>query len=131
MFISSAFAQTAAATAEQPSLVASMFPLLLIMVIFYLLILRPQQKRARQHQAMIKAVVRGDKVLTAGGIVGKVTKVDDANDMVHVQIAEGVVVEVSRSTIGVVYGKEAVSAPPSKQPSSKKKEIDKPVANDN
>jgi preprotein translocase subunit YajC len=134
MFISSAFAQETTATmAEQPSLAASFVPLLLILGIFYFLILRPQQKKYKQHQAMIQSVKRGDKVLTGGGIVGKVVKADDASDVIQVQIADSVTVEIARSTLSTVYGKDSLSPAASAKPDKKanKKPSDAPVANDN
>ncbi len=73
-------------------------PLLLIFVIFYFLILRPQQKKARSHQEMVKALRKGDKVLTAGGIIGSVDKVISDTE-VSVEIADGVKVRVLRNTI--------------------------------
>lgn len=73
-------------------------PLLLIFVIFYFLILRPQQKKARAHQEMVKALHRGDKVLTSGGIIGSVDKVISDTE-VSVEIADGVKVRVLKNTI--------------------------------
>jgi preprotein translocase subunit YajC len=103
MFVTAAYAQTA-----QPggagAMIGSMFPLILIFGIMYFLLIRPQQKKMRQLKAMIDAVRRGDQVLTAGGIVGKVTKVGDDN-MVEVEIADGVKVKVIKSTISQVMSK--------------------------
>jgi preprotein translocase subunit YajC len=131
MFFSSAFAQEAtAAVAEQPSFIASMIPLFLIMGIFYALILRPQQKRAKAHQAMIMAVKKSDKIITGGGIVGKVVKVDESADVLQVQIAEGVTVEVTKGSITHVYGKDAPTTQDTK-PTKKTKSSVKPIANDN
>jgi preprotein translocase subunit YajC len=133
MFISSAFAQNAAtATVEQPSLFTSMVPLLLIMGIMYLFMIRPQQKRAREHQALIASAKKGDKVLTSGGIIGKIVKIDEASDIVHLQISEGVTIEVIRSTLANIYGKEAASVvADGAKKVSKNKALEKPVANDN
>jgi len=75
-------------------------PWLLIFVIFYFLMIRPQQQRVKQHQAAINAVKKGDQVITAGGIRGKVTKVSD--DEAEVEIAQGVKVQVIKSTISQV-----------------------------
>jgi preprotein translocase subunit YajC len=75
-------------------------PWLLIFVIFYLLMIRPQQQRVKQHQAAINAVKKGDEVITGGGIRGKVTKVSD--DEAEVEIAQGVKVRVIKSTISQV-----------------------------
>lgn len=110
--ISSAWAQeatTAAATTateamQQPGLMANIAPLILIMVVFYFLLIRPQQKRLKEHQSMIDSIKRGDKVVTSGGIIGRVMKVeDDAN--VLVEIAPDVSVKVVRSTISTVLGR--------------------------
>ena len=88
-------------TAGEPSGTAAaliqFFPLLLIFVIFYFLMIRPQQRRVKEHQARISAVKKGDEVVTGGGIRGKVTKVSD--DEAEVEIAQGVKVRVVKSTI--------------------------------
>ena len=102
MFVTPAFAQDAAGGAA--GAFASFVPLILIFAIMYFLLIRPQQKRAKQHRAMIEALRRGDQVVTAGGIVGKVTKVQE-DGMVEVEIAEGVKVKVMKSTIGQVLNK--------------------------
>ena len=77
-------------------------PWLLIFVIFYFLMIRPQQRRVKEHQAAINAVKKGDQVITGGGIRGKVTKVSD--DEAEVEIASGVKVRVIKSTISQVVG---------------------------
>ena len=79
------------------------FPFLLIFVIFYILMIRPQQRRAKEHQEAIAAVKKGDDVITGGGIRGRVTKVSD--DEAEVEIANGVRVRVVKSTLtGVISG---------------------------
>ena len=78
----------------------SLAPWLLIFVIFYLLMIRPQQQRVKEHQAAINAVKKGDEIITGGGIRGKVTKVTD--DEAEVEIANGVKVRVIKSTISTV-----------------------------
>jgi preprotein translocase subunit YajC len=88
-------------------------PTVLIIGIMYFLMIRPQQKRLKDHQAMIAAIRRGDTVVTSGGILGKVTKVDDQELLV--EIADGVRVKVVRGTVSEVRGKgEAQPAPKSK-----------------
>jgi preprotein translocase subunit YajC len=82
-------------------LMTSVVPLVLVFVIMYFLILRPQQKRAKQHQEMVKNLRRGDNVITSGGLVGKVTKVVD-DDQVEVEIADGVRVRQVKSMIADV-----------------------------
>ena len=85
-----------------------MAPLLLIFVIFYILLIRPQQKRAREHQEAITAIKKGDEVVTGGGIRGKVTKVSD--DEAEVEIAQGVRVRVVKGTLSQVLTKNAKPA---------------------
>ena len=80
--------------------IVGMAPFLLIFVIFYLLMIRPQQRRVKEHQATIAAVKKGDDVVTGGGIRGRVTKVTD--DEAEVEIANGVKVRVVKSTISHV-----------------------------
>ena len=77
-----------------------MFPLLAVFVIFYLIVMRPQSRRMKEHQNAIAAVKRGDEVITGGGIRGKVTKVTD--DEAEVEIAQGVKIRVVKSTISSV-----------------------------
>jgi preprotein translocase subunit YajC len=87
-----------------PDLLYQLLPFLLIFVIMYFLILRPQQKRAKQHQDMVKNVRRGDTLITSGGLVGKVTKVVD-DDQVEIEIADGVRVRQVRSMVADVRAK--------------------------
>lgn len=101
MFISPAYAQTAA---DGPGLITTLIPFLLIFVIMWLLIIRPQQRKLKEHRTMVDALRRGDQVVTAGGIVGKVTKVrEDAE--VEVEIAPNVSVRVLKHTISDVLSK--------------------------
>ena len=81
-----------------------LLPFILIFVIMYFLILRPQQKRAKQHQEMVKNLRRGDNVITSGGLVGKVTKVVD-DDQIEVEISDGVRVRQMRSMVSEVRAK--------------------------
>lgn len=81
------------------------FPFILIFAIIYFLIIRPQQKRAADHRKMVESVRRGDIVVTSGGIVGKVTKVQEDSGEISVEIAEGVKVKVIRSTLSEVRSK--------------------------
>ena len=77
--------------------IGQFIPLILIFVIFYFFLIRPQQKKVKEHKAMVEALKRGDKVITSGGIVGTVERVID-NEKVEVQISENVNVEIIRST---------------------------------
>ncbi|MGR3620394.1 MAG: preprotein translocase subunit YajC [Roseovarius sp.] len=79
-------------------------PLILIFVIMYFLLIRPQQKKLKEHKAMVEALRRGDQVVTQGGLIGKVAKVKDDNE-IEVELAEGVKVRVVRSTIAQVLSK--------------------------
>jgi preprotein translocase subunit YajC len=85
-----------------------LFPLLLIFVVFYMFLIRPQQKRAKEHEAKINAVQKNDDVVTAGGLMGKVTKV--ADDYVEVEIAPNVRVKAVKSTIANVQPRGAKAA---------------------
>lgn len=109
MFISPAWAQGAPGGGGM-ELLGSFLPLILIFAIFYFLLIRPQQKKQKEHQAKIKAVRRGDRVLTGGGIYGQVTKVMDDNE-VQVEIADGIKVRVAAATlIDVISKSEPVKA---------------------
>ncbi|MEJ6397989.1 preprotein translocase subunit YajC [Yoonia sp. 208BN28-4] len=85
--------------------IESLVPLLLIFGIMYFLLIRPQQKKLKEHQAMVEALRRGDQVITQGGIMGKVSKVKDDSNELEVEIAQGVTVRVVRSTIATVVNK--------------------------
>jgi preprotein translocase subunit YajC len=100
MFVTPAYAQ--AAPGGSADLLMTFFPLILIFVIMYFLILRPQRNNMKQREAMIAAVRRNDTVVTGGGIVGKVTKVLDEEKEVEVEIAPNVKVRVLRSTLADV-----------------------------
>jgi preprotein translocase subunit YajC len=103
MWISPAFAQ-AASPFGGDSMLVSLLPFILIFVIMYFLILRPQQKRAKAHQEMVRNVRRGDTVVTSGGLIGKVTKVID-DDQIEVELAEDVRVRQMRSMVADVRAK--------------------------
>ncbi|MEJ0098087.1 MAG: preprotein translocase subunit YajC [Bauldia sp.] len=102
MFITEAFAQSGAASSSS-GMILQFAPIILIFVIMYFLILRPQQSKAKLHREMVANLRRGDTVVTFGGLIGKVAKVDDAE--VLVELAEGVRVKVVRSTIADVRAK--------------------------
>ena len=107
--ISSAFAQSAAGGAGGFSL-QGLLPFVLIFIIFYFLLIRPQQKRVKQHKLMVESLKRGNKVLTAGGILGVVTKATDGSETVSVEISSGVTVELARQMISEVRGEEKIKA---------------------
>src|SRR6202451_2029758 len=89
---------------DSGGMVTSLLPLILIVVIMYFLVLRPQQQKVKQHQAMVRALRRGDTVVTNGGLVGKVTKVVD-DDQIEVEISDGVRVRQMRSMVSEVRAK--------------------------
>jgi preprotein translocase subunit YajC len=106
MFISSAFAQTAPAAAaggDMQSTLMSMLPLLLMFAVLYFVMIRPQMKKQKEHRAMIEALAKGDEVVTAGGLLGKVSKIGDA--YIGVELATGVDVQLQRSAVVQVLPK--------------------------
>ena len=105
MFISSAFAQTAPAAAggDVGSSLMSMLPLVLMFVVLYFVMIRPQMKRQKEHRSMIDALAKGDEVATAGGLLGKVTKLGDSH--LGVEIADGVEVQLQRNAVVQVLPK--------------------------
>lgn len=103
MFITPAYAQIPGLTGGNDMLV-SLLPFILIFIIMYFLILRPQQKRVKQHQEMVKALRRGDTVVTSGGLIGKITKVVDENE-IEVQIADDTRIRQMRQMISEVRAK--------------------------
>lgn len=102
MFVTPAYAQSAAPTGGGLESFIILIPLFLIM---YFLIIRPQQKRAKEHRNMVEALKKGDEVVTQGGIVGKVTAVRDLE--LDVEIAQGVKVRVIRSSVSAVVNRTA------------------------
>ncbi len=108
MFVTPAFAQ-AAGGAGAASAFTSFVPLILIFGIMYFLMIRPQQKKMKEHRAMVEALRRGDQVLTQGGIIAKVTKVHD-DGVLEVEIAPNVVVKTPRATIAQVMNKTEPAA---------------------
>ncbi|MGD9775113.1 preprotein translocase subunit YajC [Diaphorobacter sp.] len=109
MFISSAFAQTAPAAAADTGLMGSltsMLPLVLMFVVLYFIMIRPQMKRQKEHRAMIDALAKGDEVATVGGLLGKVTSLSEG--YLQLEIANGVQVQVQRSAVAQVLPKGTV-----------------------
>ena len=109
MFISSAFAQTAPAAAAEGGMMASLpgrLPLVLMFVVLYFVMIRPQMKKQKEHRAMIDALAKGDEVATAGGLLGKVTKLGES--YLTLELAAGVEVQLQRSAIVQVLPKGAI-----------------------
>ncbi len=103
MFITEAFAQAPGGSAGGTGLIVQFLPIVLIFVIMYFLILRPQQQRQRQHREMIANLRRGDTIVTTGGIIGKVAKVDE--NEIQVEIADDIKVRIVRGMIAEVRTK--------------------------
>jgi preprotein translocase subunit YajC len=108
VFISSAFAQTttAAAGGDMQSSLMSMLPLVLMFVVLYFVMIRPQMKKQKDHRSMIAALAKGDEVVTAGGVLGKVSKLGDS--YVGLEVASGVEVQVQRSAVVQVLPKGSI-----------------------
>ena len=109
MFISSAFAQTAPAAAAGSDMMSSltgMLPLVLMFVVLYFVMIRPQMKKQKEHRTMIEAIAKGDEVATAGGLLGKVSKLGDV--YVTLELTPGVEVQLQRSAIVQVLPKGAI-----------------------
>lgn len=108
MFVTPAFAQTAG-TAGAGAALGQFLPLILIFAIMYFLLIRPQQKKLKDHRTMVDALRRGDQVVTQGGILGKVTNVGE-DGIVTVEIADGVKVRAMKSSIAQVLNKTEPAA---------------------
>ena len=118
MLISPAFAQSAAGGGGA---LGQLLPFVLIFVVFYFLLIRPQQKRAKEHRQLVENMKKGDHVVTSGGITGKVTKATEGNETVEVEIASGVIVNVIRAMVSEVRDKDGKPlTPPSKADAKKK-----------
>ncbi len=109
VFISSAFAQTAPAAAaggDMQSSLMGMLPLVLMFVVLWFVMIRPQMKKAKEHKAMIDSLAKGDEVATSGGLLGKVSKLGDS--FVTLEISAGVEVQLQRSAVAQVLPKGSI-----------------------
>lgn len=108
MFISSAFAQTAPAAAggDMQSTLMGMLPLVLMFVVLYFIMIRPQMKKQKEHRAMIEALAKGDEIATVGGMLGTISKMGDS--YLSLEIASGVEVQVQRSAVVQVLPKGSI-----------------------
>ncbi len=109
MLVSTALAQGAPAGAPSAFDPMAFLPLVLIFIVFYFLLIRPQQKKMKEHKAMIDALRRGDRIVTAGGLIGTITRVVNEEEIV-IEIAEGVRVRVVRATVSHVLAKPEPAA---------------------
>ena len=104
MFISEAFAQTApAASGGAESSLLSLLPLVLMFVVLYFIMIRPQMKRQKEHKAMVEAIGKGDEVVIGGGVLGRVSKLGES--YIHVEVANGVELQVQRAAVVQVLPK--------------------------
>ena len=105
MFISEAFAQTApaAASGDTQSSLLSLLPLVLMFVVLYFIMIRPQMKRQKEHKAMVEAIGKGDEVVIGGGVLGRVAKVGES--YLNVEVANGVELQVQRASVVQVLPK--------------------------
>ncbi len=102
MFISPAYAQAAATGGAESSLV-SLLPLVLMFVVLYFIMIRPQMKKQKEHKAMIEAIAKGDEVVIAGGVLGRIAKLGES--FLHVEVANGVELQVQRASVVQVLPK--------------------------
>lgn len=102
MLISNAYAQTAAAAGPMDSIM-QFLPIILMFAVLYFLMIRPQQKKAKEHKTLLDALSKGDEVITVGGIAGRVTKVGD--DFVSISIADNVEIQIQKPAITLVLPK--------------------------
>ncbi len=107
LFISNAYAD-GGASAPQDGGIMQFLPLIALLAVFYFLILRPQQKRAKEHKTLMEALQKGDEVITIGGILGKVTKVGEEN--VAIEVADNVVVQVQKAAVQNVLPKGSIKS---------------------
>jgi preprotein translocase subunit YajC len=105
--VPSTSAPTAGEVVGEPSPLMTVAPLILIFIVFYFLLIRPQQKRLREHDALIKALKRGDKIVTGGGVIGTIHKIDD--DVIVVEVAPEVRIRVMRDTVSHLVSKTPVA----------------------
>ena len=103
MFISEAFAQTAPAASGGESSLLSLLPLVLMFVVLYFIMIRPQMKRQKEHKAMVEAIAKGDEVVIGGGVLGRVAKLGET--FIHVEVANGVELQVQRASVVQVLPK--------------------------
>lgn len=131
MFVSEALAQTAgaASTGSATDGLLSFAPFILIFIVMWFLMIRPQQKKQKEHQAMVRAAKRGDRIVTSGGIIGQITKANEADNDVEVEIAKDVKIRVLRTAIADIVNRNPEAAKPAVSKESAK-EASKEGAND-
>jgi preprotein translocase subunit YajC len=125
MFISTAYAQDAMGVGGGSDFFVQLIPILAIVVIFYFLLIRPQQKRAKQHREALASIRRSDRVITNGGLVGTVIRVNEEDETLTVEIADNVRVQVIKTMVAEVRakGEPITAAPANDKKSSDKKAV--------
>jgi preprotein translocase subunit YajC len=108
LLISTAYAQAASAPAQPGFDIMGLLPMVAILILFYFLLIRPQQKRAKETRTMLEALQKGDEVVTAGGVVGRITKINE--NYVGVEIADKVEITVQRPAVSLVLPKGTIKA---------------------
>jgi preprotein translocase subunit YajC len=103
VLISDAFAQAAPAATGSESGLLSLLPLVLMFVVLYFIMIRPQMKRQKEHKAMVEALSKGDEIVTAGGLLGRISKLGET--YLHIEVANGVELQVQRTSIVQVLPK--------------------------
>jgi len=121
MFVSEALAQTAGTAAPASPLgdIGFFVPLILVFVVMWFFMIRPQQKKQKAHQAMIRAAKRGDRIVTSGGLLGVITKANDADNDVEVEIAKDVKIRVMRHAISDIVNRNPEAAKPAAKEAAK------------
>jgi preprotein translocase subunit YajC len=114
MFFNTAWAQEAAAAAAPNNALMSLLPFIFIFGIFYFMLIRPQIKKQKEHQAMLDSVKRGEKVVTSGGIIGTIAKIDD--DIIHLEVAPDFKIKVLKSAIMNITSRKDEASKDSKEP---------------
>lgn len=108
-FISDAMAEAApaaAGAAQQPGMLEALFPFVVLFIVFYFLLIRPQSKRAKEHKKMVEALSKGDEVITQGGVYGKITAV--AEEAVTIEVADNVEIRLQRAAVASVLPKGTI-----------------------
>jgi preprotein translocase subunit YajC len=102
-FVSEAWAQNATLAQAGPTSLMNFLPLIILFVLFYFFLIRPQTKRAKEHKKMVESLAKGDEVVTNGGLLGRITKVGD--NFIDLEIADGILVKVQKQTVATLMPK--------------------------
>ncbi len=107
-FISDAFAQAADGAQQQPNLLEALFPFVILFVVFYFLLIRPQSKRAKEHKKLVQELAKGDEVVTQGGVLGKITDVDE--NFIVLEVSDNVQIKVQRQSVASLMPKGTIKS---------------------